>query len=174
MFLLLEFILYGFLIVFDWSWIKYLSIFICFCYLMNKGKGYKVFVVILVADVLLLWSEAYEIGIYCFMIVQCFYHSLLKGKKSFNWLLITIFYPHIVVLSIVYALMSIWNLILAIYRRHWLAVTIGLLALCDMCVVIQFLTHINIRAIWWFYLPSQVWYTKKILSNEERTIVKVN
>lgn len=172
MFLLWECLLYGFIIVYDLSWIKYLSIIVCFFRLIYEKRGYGVFCIILVADYFLLWSDKYEIGIYLFMIVQCIYHMRLNGNHYFYLILLVIVYPQLYVLGFVYALMTLWNIVLAFYRRHWLFVTLILLALCDLCIVTQFLTQMNIPYIWWFYLPSQVWYTKMVLSSKERTIVK--
>lgn len=172
MFLLWECILYGFIMIFDLSWIKYLSIIVCFGWLVSKRKEYGIFCFILVADYLLLWSEMYEIGIYLFMVVQCFYHMKLNGSSYFYLFMFAIVYPHLYFLGIVYAVMTLWNIILAFSKQHWLLITLVLLAMCDLCIVIQFLIQMNIPYIWWFYLPSQVWYTKMILSNKERTIVK--
>ena len=114
----------------------------------------------------------YEIGIYLFMVVQCFYHMKLNGSSYFYLFMFAIVYPHLYFLGIVYAVMTLWNIILAFSKQHWLLITLVLLAMCDLCIVIQFLIQMNIPYIWWFYLPSQVWYTKMVLSNKERTIVK--
>lgn len=83
-------------------------------------------------------------------------------------------YPSLYSLSICYALLSFFNIINAYRRKHWLFITLILLAICDIGIVIQFLFKMNISFIWWFYLPSQVYYTKMVSSNEDKTIVRVN
>lgn len=172
MFMLLEGILYALIILFDSSLLKYIVIVLCCLYMLYQRKGYAVLIVIVLADYFLLWTDEYMIGVALFMIVQCFYHNMLKGHSLFYIFFITLISGNMYVIGLGYALMSLWNLIISYQQRHWLFVTIVLLALCDLCVMLQFLLNINIPMIWWFYLPSQLWYIKKVLSNEERTIVK--
>lgn len=172
MFMLLEGILYILIILFDSSLVKFIAIIFCLLYTLYHQKGYAVLIVIVLADYFLLWSDQYIFGIGLFMTVQCFYHHMLKGHQLFYLLLITLLSGNLYGVAIGYALMSLWNLMIAYQQRHWLFVTIVLLALCDLCVMLQFVLNINIPMIWWFYLPSQLWYVKMVLSNEERTIVK--
>ena len=105
------------------------------------------------------------------MLVQCLYHRQLANDYLFYLGLLSFLYPNIYLLAFVYALMSLVNIITAIKKHHFLRVTLILLALCDICVALQFILQINIPLIWLFYLPSQVYYAKMVPSSEDRTTV---
>lgn len=164
MFILSECILFILILLFDLNWLKYLSIILCFVYSLYQKRGYEVLLIIVFADYLLLWTENYLLGILLFVIVQCFYHWYMSSNIYFYGLLVLLIYPSLITFAICYAIMSLINLINAIKTKHWLLYPILCLGLCDICVVIQFYTHINMALLWCFYLPSQVIYTKKVSS----------
>lgn len=161
MFILIECILFILFLFCDFIFLKYLSIIVCFFYAIYQRKEYCLFFVILVADYILLWSQYYFWGIFLFMIVQCVYHYMMNGSRVFYMFLFMFFSFSYIVLAMTYMIMTILNMIIAIQKKHWLLVTIILLACCDVCVVLQYVLSKNIPLIWMFYLPSQVYYVKK-------------
>ncbi|MCI9093742.1 MAG: hypothetical protein HFF36_08230 [Coprobacillus sp.] len=173
-FYLTEIMIYFCIVIFDSSWIKYLGVIICFFYTFYMQKGYFVLFIIIIADYFLLFTDLYSIGILLFIIVQCMYHRMIDHNIFFYLPLCLMLFPSLYSLSICYALLSFFNIINAYRRKHWLFITLILLAICDIGIVIQFLFKMNISFIWWFYLPSQVYYTKIVSSNEDETIVRVN
>lgn len=164
MFMLSECILFLLMIVFPIDFFKWLSILLCFLYALKMKEGYCEMGIIVIADGLLLSDYCIEMGMMLFMIVQCLYHHRMREDFFFYVLLLSFLYPHIFVLGISYAFMSLMNLIFAYQQKHWLFVTIFLLALCDLCVAIQYLFLINLPILWWFYLPSQIYFIKKVSS----------
>ena len=171
MFLIIEGFLYFLILISQLSWIKYFSIVVGFFDCLYKQRGYHMFFLILLADYILLWGDYYKLGIALFMLVQCLYHRQLANDYLFYLGLLSFLYPNIYLLAFVYALMSLVNIITAIKNHHFLRVTLILLALCDICVGLQFILQINIPLIWLFYLPSQVYYAKMVPSSEDRTTV---
>lgn len=161
MFMLSECILFLLIVLLDWNILKWLSIFVCFLYAVYQQEGYLETGLIVMADGLLLNYIYIEVGIMIFMIVQCLYHQRMSHDLFFYVLLLVFLCPNLYVLGMVYALMSFINLELAFQTRHWLLITILLLALCDLCVAVQYLFLIDLSMIWWFYLPSQIYFVKK-------------
>lgn len=173
-FFLCELVIYICIIIFDYLWVKYLGIIVCFLYALYIRKGYFILLIIVVADYFLLFTHLYVIGIVFFIIVQCLYHRMLSKSLFFYLPLILSFDLSIYSVGLCYALLSVFNIIDAICKKHWLTITLVLLAICDIGVLIQFLYKTNIYFIWVFYLPSQIYYIKMISSSEDETIVKAN
>lgn len=170
LFLIIECIIYYLLFIIHNDLIKYLGIIICFLYAIYLKKGYFVLCVILIADYFLLFTDMYIIGLLLFMIVQCIYHSYMKGIDGFYGLLCLLIYPSFLFICVCYAMMSICNIVIAIKEKHWLLIVLILLGLCDLCVAIQYVMHLHIPFIWYFYLPSQVYFIIKISSIKDETI----
>lgn len=173
-FYLSELIVYIFIIIFQHSIIKYLGIILCFLYTLSTKKGYSVFILIVIADYFLLFDEHYIIGMLLFIGVHCFYHHMMSQNHSFYLFLCLLIYPSIYTIGICYAFLTLYNITNAFLLKHWLLITLILLAACDICVLLQYIFNTNIDLIWIFYLPSQVYFSKMVSSNEDETIVKVN
>ena len=148
------------------SLIKYMGIVLCFLFCLYKQYFDFIFVIILFADYLLLFTDLYEIGIFLFICVQCLYHHILSHDYRFYFVLLLCIIPTIYSLSLCYAILSLMNIIQAYKQRHWLLITLLLLALCDLLIALQYLMHMNIPFIWYCYLPSQVYYVKMVLSHK--------
>jgi len=162
MFIFIESMIWFLLWFIDSSYLKYLSIMICFIYCLKKGYGYGAFMIVLIADYFLLWTYDYALGVLIFICLQCYYHLLFSQSFSFYIVLILIVFPYLWTLALCYAILSLFNLYECYQQKHWLFWTILLLGLCDICVALQYMTHISIRLIWLFYLPSQVYFAYQI------------
>lgn len=174
LFLFSELIIYILIILWHHSMIKYLGILLCFLYTLYTRKGIVVLLMIIIADYFLLFDAHYIIGMILFIGVQCFYHHMLNGCDLFYLPLCLLIVPSIYTIGICYALLSIYNIINAFLMKHWLFLTLLLLAICDIGVVLQFFISKNIDWIWMSYLPSQVYYVIMVSSSVDETIVKVN
>ena len=164
MFILYECILFLFIIFTESSLLKYLSICLCFGYLLYHHILDKKLLIILIADILLLFTHYEALGIFLFMSVQVLYHYEMRQHDYFYCFMLGGLFFQIYILSFLYAFMSIINMITAYKQKHWLFNTLILLFMCDVCVGLQYMLHSSIPLIWIFYLPSQVYYTKKVLS----------
>lgn len=161
MFILLECILFLCIIIYDYAFIKYISIVLCLLYSLYYRKEYRIYFIILIADYILLWGNDYYLGIVFFMFVQCFYHYIIHGHSIFYLFMLTSFFPSYYILGFFYMIMTLINLIIAYQNKHWLFITLVLLASCDLCVAIQYILSLSVPFIWILYLPSQVYYTLK-------------
>lgn len=171
MFINIEILLLLLILIFDNSILKYLSIFLCFIEAIKRKKYIYPLLLILIADIFLLTYQYIEIGIFFFCAVQCIYGYLINHKSSFYVLIIFSFSFELMI--VIYAMLSIMNIYKSYRNNHWLFSILVCLALCDICVSLQYLFHVSIPLLWCFYLLSQILYIKKV-PNEVGTIVKVN
>lgn len=174
LFLISELIIYILIILSQNSVLKYFGIMICFLYTLYTKKGIGVLLVIVIADYFLLFDNHVLIGMILFIGVQCIYHHVLNNDDLFYLPLCLLICPTICTVGVCYAILSLHNMINAFFMKHWLFLTLFLLAICDIGIVLQFIFHENIDFIWMAYLPSQVYYVKMVSSNKDETIVKVN
>ncbi len=173
MFIFIEMILYGLILITGNDLLKYLGIFICFLYGLYTHKRVTwVLVLVLIADYCLLLNDYYMLGLFIFIVIQCCYHMILKGSLWFYIWFIFLVGGCLEAFALCYMMMSIQNIITAYRKQHWLFLTCVLLGMCDIGVMLQFVLKVNIPWIWWFYLPSQILFIKKAPSNEDGTIVK--
>lgn len=162
MFVLSECILFILIIIYDSSFLKYLSIGLCLLYSIYRKRGYLIMLIIMIADYCLLLNSYYILGIMLFMIVQMYYHYEICGTYTYFYCLLLFLCPSLYFLATCYAIMSVGNIYFSLMKKHWLRATVILLALCDLCIMIQYLTHYDMPIMWLFYLPSQVLYVKKV------------
>ena len=162
LFIGIESLLYVLIIIYQFNILKYMSIFFCFLYTIFKKKGYEVLCCVFIADYFLLWTQHWLIGIAFFIIVQCYYHHHLSCPIIYYFPLIFCLYPSVYSFAFCYALLSMIHIIVALYKKDWLVVTLVLLSFCDLCIVFQYLFHTCGEWIWIFYLPSQVYYVKMV------------
>lgn len=169
-FIMIEFIIYILILLYQSSWIKYLGVLICFVHALFHRKGYHVLGFVLIADYFLLWSKQWMIGIVLFIFIQCLYRQYLSRNVLFYIPLILLCYPHLYTIVLCYACLSLLNIKDAIIQKHWIMWTCLLLALCDFFIFIQYITHQDNPLIWLFYLPSQIYYTKMVSSKEMKPL----
>ena len=166
----IEAFLYLGMFLFPYDVIKYVSILLIFLYSLFIKKGRINMLCIMIADTFLLFTDQYLIGITFFILVQCLYHYQLSDDHYFYGLLGLCFIVDITSYALCYAVMSFTNIIMAIKKKHWLLLTLILLALCDLGVAIQFVTGINQPYIWLFYLPSQLFFIKNVSSKQMKQL----
>ena len=171
MFIYIEILLLLLILIFDHPVLKYLSIVLCFLEARKYQKNIYPLLLILIADVFLLTFWHIEIGIFFFCVVQCLYGYLINHKSHFYVLIICLVSFEWMIT--IYVMLSIINMCKSYKSNHWLFSVLVCLALCDICVALQYLFHISIPLLWCFYLLSQILYVKKA-PNEVGTIVKVN
>lgn len=169
--------------------IKYFSIISCVsmgiyrCYRYSKWVYMLPLVMLCLADYYLLFTTDYSIGVMFFLIVQNSYYYLLKQRIWFHsiYIMFILSFIQLSILDIVvfvYATLSLINLYISYHhykntknvKYHYLFYTIGLLALCDICVALQYLGLVvpySSICIWIFYLPSQLFFIKSIDNSEK-------
>jgi hypothetical protein len=177
------------------SWVKLTSIFICSLYAFSQRKNFKQSSLIFpiyalfftfLADIFLLLTSFYEIGICLFCLAHILYLSYLKKPKpAFCWFfplflfcilttaILFLYSPYFATqitplrffLCLFYFLMLLSNLSVSyrIKQHKLLSLGLILLLLCDIQVVIfntlsptQFFFQIAAIGMWISYLPSQV------------------
>lgn len=173
--------------------IKYLTIFVCYCWRQGKKdrKLEQAQHLVLFADFFLLFTRHVNAGIFCFLGVQQCYHRFLKntGSKPICltfWLslgaavLVSEGWDSIrdmgtLALAVLYAATSVENLSLAWKKERNSLFFRGLLLLllCDINLVIYNLSGYEQGwagvAMWLFYLPSQVLVTLTAILEQEKT-----
>lgn len=161
MFMLCECILFILIVLYNSNSFKYLGIVFCLVYgLYYRKKESWVIILVLIADYCLLLKTYYRLGLLVFILVQCCYHNMLKGKRWFYIGLLGVFLWSIESLAMIYAIMSFLNIKSAFCQKHWLFNCLLLLGICDIGVALQFVLSVDIPWIWWFYLPSQVFFIR--------------
>ena len=171
MFIDIEILLLVLILIFDSSALKYLSVFLCLIEAITHKKYICPLLLILIADIFLLTYQYIEIGVFFFCGVQCFYYKLINHKYCFYALIICLFSFELMIAT--YVLLSIINIYKSYRSNHWLFSTLVCLAMCDICVALQYVFHVSISLLWCFYLLSQILYIKMVPSEVE-TIAKVN
>ncbi len=167
MFVISEILLLILLYFFDTIFLRYLTIILCFLYSCFQKKGTFALLMVIFSDYCLLMRTYYCLGIFLFTCVQCYYNYMLEGKIQYFVLLFSVFFPSIFLRAFLYLGISVWNIYKAYQYQHWLFVTLVLLAICDILVAFQYLSHISIFILWYFYLASQIYFVKRI-SLEQR------
>lgn len=173
--------------------IKYLNIISCmsmgayYCYRYSKWKYILPLLLICFADYYLLFTTYYGIGVLFFFLIQnCYYYFLKQKIWFYSIYIVAILYLmrlHILdIVVIVYAMISVCNLYSSykLYKGtrnstyQYLFYTIGLLALCDLCVALQYFGLVipySSMCIWIFYLPSQLYFIKSIANGQKTRFI---
>lgn len=184
-FILIEFILYISFITLDLlninsSYIKYLSIVLCFVYSLTNHKKSRVIssLFTMIADFfLLMLDNYYELGLISFIVVQMSYLYFLgnSDKAYFNMFLYLrgLFIMMGIIILFILKQLSVLNILVIIYfinlvfnciqafilKQKTLALGLLLFICCDICVGLHNINSAYTIAsflMWVFYLPSQV------------------
>lgn len=168
------------LINYNSTYIKYLSIVICFVYVCINRKTYRIFSMFftLIADFfLLVINNYYEIGLLSFVVVQiiyCLYIKTFDNKYFFLFIKLRLFFIFIglIILAILNSL-TLLNILVIIYfsnlmlnaievitcNKKMFAIGLLLFVCCDINVGLHNIYFDNFLIsylMWFFYLPSQV------------------
>lgn len=171
-FLLCQITIYVSFLFIDSNIIKYISIIFCVIYAYYFKKGRVVVSLLLLADYCLLIQDYYKIGVLLFILVQLCYQIVYFHQFRWYLLILSLLcFNSLYLLSFLYAICSLMNIITAMKYRHWLLITLILLACCDINVMLQYLTNTKKPLIWFFYLPSQVYFV--MMAKQNKAIAKV-